>query len=90
MIISHAHKFIFLKTNKTAGTSIEIALSKFCGPSDIITPISPEDEEMRRKLGYLGSQNYVLPISSYSVYDVYKWLIKQKKSVSIITYPPKK
>ncbi|MEL6382956.1 MAG: chondroitin 4-O-sulfotransferase, partial [Cyanobacteria bacterium J06626_18] len=32
MIISHEYKFIFLKTRKTAGTSIEIALSKFCGP----------------------------------------------------------
>lgn len=29
MIISHKNRFIFLKTEKTAGTSIEIALSKF-------------------------------------------------------------
>ena len=79
MIISHSHKFIFLKTNKTAGTSIEIALSKFCGPDDIVTPISSEDEEMRRKLGYPGPQNYFLPISSYNVYDVARWLIKRKK-----------
>ena len=28
MIISHEHKFIFLKTKKTAGTSIELALSR--------------------------------------------------------------
>lgn len=58
MIISHRHKFIFLKTNKTAGTSIEIALSKFCGPEDVITPISGEDEELRRSLGYRGPQNF--------------------------------
>ena len=47
MIISHQHKFIFLKTRKTAGTSVEIVLSQLCGPDDIITPISPNDELAR-------------------------------------------
>ncbi len=60
MILSHKHKFIFLKTQKTAGTSIEIALSRFCGERDIITPISPDDEALRRQLGYRGPQNYKL------------------------------
>ena len=27
-----------MKTRKTAGTSIQSALSEFCGPDDIITP----------------------------------------------------
>jgi hypothetical protein len=44
MIISHKHKFIFVKTFKTAGTSIEIFLSQHCGPLDIVTPIFPEVE----------------------------------------------
>jgi hypothetical protein len=39
MIINHRYKFIFLKTRKTAGTSIESALSQFCDSNDIITPI---------------------------------------------------
>ncbi len=60
MILSHEHKFIFIKTNKTGGTSIEIALSKFCGPNDIVTRISPADEEMRSSLGYTGPQNDML------------------------------
>lgn len=40
MIISHKYKFIFIKPNKVAGTSIEIALGRHCGENDIITPIT--------------------------------------------------
>lgn len=69
MIVSHAYRFIFLKTNKTAGTSIEIALSKFCDAGDIITPITPEDEEVRRSLGFRGPQNYRVPFRSYQGRD---------------------
>lgn len=38
MIVSHGHKFIFVKTGKTAGTSVEMQLSHFCSPGDIVTP----------------------------------------------------
>ena len=48
MIISHEHKFIFLKTKKTAGTAIEAALSELCGPSDVITPYREESEGDRK------------------------------------------
>lgn len=61
MIVSHRHRFIFLKTSKTASTSVEIALSKYCGEEDVITPISPKDERKRRALGYPGPRNYTLP-----------------------------
>lgn len=44
MIISHEHKFIFVKTAKTAGTSIEVFLSRQSGPEDIVTPIRPPVE----------------------------------------------
>lgn len=38
MIISNKYKFIFLKTRKTAGSSIQVALSTKCNPeSDILT-----------------------------------------------------
>jgi hypothetical protein len=61
MILSHRHRFIFLKTAKTAGTSVEIALSRFAGPDDVITPISRDDEQLRQDCGGLGPQNYRLP-----------------------------
>lgn len=58
MIISHTHEFIFLKPRKVAGTSIEIALSKFLDESDIVTRISADDEADRVGRGYLGARNY--------------------------------
>jgi hypothetical protein len=41
MIVSHKYRFIFVKTLKTAGTSIEVFLSQHCGPDDVLTPILP-------------------------------------------------
>ena len=79
MIISHDHKFIFLKTTKTAGTSIEIALSEYCGPQDIVTPISAADEKTRTILGYRGPQNYIVPFVNYSFSDMVYFLIRGKK-----------
>jgi hypothetical protein len=61
VIISHEHQFVFLKTRKTAGTSVEIALSTVCGPDDVITPILEEDEELRRAAGGRGPQNHESP-----------------------------
>ena len=58
MIISHKLKCIYIKLAKVAGTSFEIALSKYCGKDDIITPIDKKDEAIRESLGYRGPQNY--------------------------------
>ncbi|MBD1381909.1 sulfotransferase family 2 domain-containing protein [Bacillus sp. IB182487] len=73
MIISHKYRFIFLKTTKTAGTSIEISLSRYCGESDIITPISQRDEKIRQTLGkspqnyQLGTKNFYNHISAKEI-----------------------
>ncbi len=42
MIISHKLKVIFIKTYKTAGSSFELALSKYCGLDDTYTPVNSE------------------------------------------------
>lgn len=59
MIICHEKRLIFIKTKKTAGTSFEIALSKFCGADCVITPISPADEALRKSLGFRTAQNFI-------------------------------
>jgi hypothetical protein len=61
MIVSHKYRFIFIKTRKVGGTSVEIALSKFLGEDDIVTPIVTEDEETRHRLGYGGPRNFRVP-----------------------------
>jgi hypothetical protein len=54
MILSHAHKFIYIKTYKTGSTSIETALSAICGPDDVITEASEQLRGARMK----PAQNY--------------------------------
>ncbi len=80
MIVSHKHKFIFIKTAKTAGTTVEIALSEICGPNDIITPISPDDEEARKELGFRGPQNYLGGFVNPNIYDWFLFNFKRKQS----------
>lgn len=80
MIISHRHKFIFIKTRKTAGTSIEILLSSICGEHDIITPISPKDEELRKQFGFRGAQNFAVDKKYHSRFEWYsQGLLSERK-----------
>lgn len=44
MIISHRHRFIFLKVPKTGGTSLEVFLSRVCGADAVVTPLQPPVE----------------------------------------------
>ncbi len=79
MILSHKHQFLFIKTEKTAGTSFEIGLSKFCGKEDIITPVSKKDERYRKSLGFTSARNYRLKPSGKPYTPLFKPLSKQKR-----------
>lgn len=67
MIVSHRHRFIFLKTKKTAGSSLEYALADLCGDEDIITPASRDEEPVRRGR---KAQNFWLPAHQRSPINV--------------------
>lgn len=43
MIVSHAHRFVFVKNPKTAGSSVEVALSAVCGADDVVTVLTPPE-----------------------------------------------
>jgi len=59
MIVSHRYGFVFLKTRKTAGTSVELALRTVLGPDDIATPLSRDEERMAAARHIPGPQNYL-------------------------------
>jgi hypothetical protein len=79
VIVSHRHRFIFLKTKKTAGTSLEIALAGICGPADVITPIPEADESERRRLGHRGPQNTGVRIGLYRSQDLLQLALHRRR-----------
>ena len=71
MIISHKKKFVFLRTGKTASSSIAIYLSQFCSKKDTISSLgafaSNDEDKFKKKYGLLGSQNSTLKKKSFGI-----------------------
>ena len=71
MIISHQKKFVFLRTGKTASSSIEVFLSQFCSTGDTITPLgtfaSDDEDKFKEKHDLLCAQNYILKKKSFGI-----------------------
>ena len=61
MIISHKLKVIYIKLDKVAGSSFEIALSKYCGPDDILNPIAFQEKIWKSRGYYRSAQNHERP-----------------------------
>jgi hypothetical protein len=79
MIVNHRYRFIFLKTKKTAGTSLEIALSRYCDGNDILSRIGRRDEPKRAALGYQGPANYLVPKERYTRRDWFRHYLLRKE-----------
>lgn len=56
-IISFKHKFVFVKTKKVAGTSIQVFLRRFVEEGDIVSAITPRDEMYAIRQG-MPAQNF--------------------------------
>ena len=63
MIASRKHNFIIIKTMRTAGTSVELALGPYCGPRDVITPISISVDLQRLQDNGVTPRNFAMPKS---------------------------
>ena len=85
MIISYKHKFIFIKPQKTAGTSVELMLSRICGDKDVITPLGFDpDPNVREKHNATPPQNYYRkkPFKHWKISEMYHHFFKNKKTNS--------
>ena len=58
MLVSHSHKFIFTKTFKTAGTSIEHYFEPYCLPSHLLASGS-KDQEVVSPAGIVGKRGAI-------------------------------
>ena len=88
-IISHSRKFIFVKTMKTAGTSLEMALSKYCSDGDILAPLGdPGEEDKRREIAGIGSRNYSRPLAEYRLQQRLQKLVRGRREVKYAEHAP--
>ena len=86
MLTINKKKVIFFHNKKTAGTSIEAALSILCDDSDYISFHSKEFEEKKKNLNLRKSQNnfIIIPEFSTSIYNMkYNLFLLLRKFFSV-------
>lgn len=91
MIISHKYKFIFIKTYKTAGSSIELYLSKYCGKQDIVIPMIDEDDwdyarNWRRFIFYTNLGVVMREISRPDIQRIKNGISRLRLGINTLTF----
>ncbi|WP_154067064.1 hypothetical protein [Pseudomonas sp. CC6-YY-74] len=66
-IVSYEHNFVFIKTKKVAGTSVEAHLRGFAGECDIVPAVTPRDEHYCASRGHM-SKNYLKFAANEQIY----------------------
>lgn len=77
MLVSHRKKFIFTKTLKTAGTSVEVYFEKYCFPEDHDWEMEHAREQYVSETGIVGFRG-VDPGDSEYVHHMPALQLKQK------------
>lgn len=79
MIISHSKKFIFIKTNKTASTSLQVFLSQFLDKNiDIISKDLEQENKKIFEISGIKDKNWDLSKSKFNFFNL---LPKEKKKI---------
>lgn len=86
VVVSHAYKFVFIKTSKTGGTAIETCLSNILPETDILSPIFPKENghKARNYQNDKGifynhmSAREVIKILGNSAKDYFFWCVERE------------
>lgn len=78
MIISHRRNLIFIKTRKTAGTSVELLLRSLCDQQDVITHVKEADGPDGSPAGP-GRRNQRIPLRQLDVRGAYMFALHRRR-----------
>ncbi len=75
-VVLHSRELVFLKTRKTGGTAVELALSRLATPDDVLSALDGPDEASRDG----GPQNTLIPFGNYRLKDAGRLLLRRRRA----------